>query len=272
MTEFNKIIRYLFPVFIYFGYTFIFLSLILLPEYFFYELVDELSIDYTTFLAFAGGIGFIISLIHHYFFWNLPLYPKTKYRHFIKILRCSGLLLIKSDRKSLTHSYRDYIEDSNLKGRKFKCQIISKKRRKLGEMDYWRILNIIWHRLRNEDTSFEKINNRNDSLTDLMHANGSSFVALNLGALTAFSYTFYFNYYIYPINIKNNTFFYITITLYILSFILHFKSYKFTVQNLNRFVEDALFHALAIRTKSLDKNKSKKNPLIFYIQRTDLSD
>lgn len=272
MTEFNKIIRYLFPVFIFFGYTYIFLSLILLPDYYFYELVEESSIDYTSLLALAGGIGFIISLIHHYLFWNLPQYPKTKYRHFFKILRRAGLLLMKSDEKSLTYSNRYYTENSKQEGRIFKCQIISKKRRRLGEMDYWRILNIIWHRLRNEDSSFEKVNSRNDSLTDLMHANGSSFVALNLGALTAFFYTFYFNQYISQINIKNNPFFYLTISLYIISFILHFKSYKFTVQNLNRFFEDALFHALAIKTKSLEKQKSKKNPMIFYIQRTDFSD
>jgi len=258
------------------GYTFLFISLILLPNIIFYELIGNLPIDYTFLLAFAGGIGFAISLIHHYLFWNLSFYPKTKYRNFFKILRSTRLLEMKSNEKSLIYSLK--MSQSNYKGkynRNFQNLFyINKKRRIIGEKDYWRILNIIWHRLRHEDPSFEMINSRNDSLTDLMHANGSSLVALILASLTTFTYTLYYNTYMAPINFKDNIFFCLTVVTFTFAFILHFCSYKFTVQNLNRFCEDALFHTLMIRSKmNSQKNSKKKNgPLIFHINSTDLSD
>ncbi|MBM9498636.1 hypothetical protein JWG44_00005 [Leptospira sp. 201903071] len=242
MTEFNKIIRYLFPVFIYFGYTFLFISLLLLPHYIFYETLSEINLNTTFILAFSGGIGYVISLIHHYLFWNCHIYPKTRYTKYIASLHNRNLLELTSNNKRLI--------------------------RKLDERDYWRILNIIWHRLREEDKALEKVNSRNDSLTDLMHGNGSSLVSLILSIITS---AFFIIYLLCNNEIDKVSCFFVIVSFLVfgVAFLLHRYSYHFSASNLNRFFEDALFHALSIRANSKISKESKKTngPLKFYIDR-----
>ncbi|MBM9498729.1 hypothetical protein JWG44_00475 [Leptospira sp. 201903071] len=152
MTEFNKIIRYLIPVFIYFGYSFVFISLWLLPKIYFYEILTDSKVEISLIIPFAAGIGFVISAIHHYCFWNVPFYPKTKYRNFIKNLEQSRLLkFVKQkkysavERKGLLSLIKQFFREP---------KVLEKKYRKLNEEDYWRIINILWHRLREDDLSF----------------------------------------------------------------------------------------------------------------------
>ncbi|WP_456298547.1 BA5345 family protein [Leptospira ainazelensis] len=95
------------------------------------------------------------------------------------------------------------------------------------------------------------MNSRNDSLTDLMHGNGSSLISLILAGITS---CFYIAYCYLEFNVLATEFYNkYTLVFFFLFFVLlflHSKSYKFTTENLNKFVQDALFHSLSLKKKN----------------------
>ncbi|PJZ47536.1 hypothetical protein [Leptospira saintgironsiae] len=238
MNEFNKIIRYIIPVFTFAGYSFTLISISFLPDMSFMDELSFTDINLTLFASFSVGIGFVISSVHHLLFWRLPIYPKVTYRDYFIRLRTHGLVDFKAE---------DLKELSN-------------------EEELWRVLNIIWHRLRSDDQGLEKVNSRNDSLTDLMHGNGATLVSLIFAGIFTISYLLYYLCFnIYPW-IPHCGFIAMAIALFFLALWFHCSSYQFTVTNLNRFVETTLYHSLNLYKNQVkdEKTRVKNGPTIFY--------
>ncbi|PKA16147.1 hypothetical protein CH363_08355 [Leptospira haakeii] len=220
-------------------------------------MLGSIKIDLTISIAYVGGIGFLISMLHHLCFWHLPLYPRTEYYKFVRDLIRARLIKFTK--------YPNYNGFSQWK-KVFRFIKTLGDSSALNEKSLWRIINIIWHRLRAEDPELERINGRNDSLTDLMHGNGSSLIAIILSGATSWIYLSYYQRYIERGYQFDNNFICITVTVFSILLLSHYISYRYTVLNLNRFVESNLFHALSIRANSREKWKIK-GPLIYHLYR-----
>lgn len=229
MTEFNKIVRYLIPSFLLAGYSFLFISTGLLPGVLFYERIAYSGLDLTLLVTFAGSGGFVVSVIHHTAVWRIPWYPHVSYREFMCELEDSGLL-------------------------RFKGREVSR----LTEEHFWRIVNILWHRLRTEDEGLERLNDRNNTLTDLMHGNGASVISTVLAGVVSIVYLGY-DYCTAPWNRLNVCALFCALILFLMVFGLHWYSYRLSVRNVEGFVQENLWFALSLR------KGDRKESFSFYV-------
>lgn len=225
MTEFAKLVRYAVPVIVLGAYFILFVCLVSFPSTRdLEELFGYIQKSHTAAILSIGGtflfaLGFLISAMHHLLFWYCPVYPKTSYSDWIRNMEASRRLKIEAP------PTEPHLE------------------RKL-----WHVINAIWHTLRSADPGMEKLNSRNDSLTDLMHANGSCLVSVVLAfGLASLCVGF---------TMDSACLFGV---VFLILFLIHWAAFQLSVQNMNCFVQTALFHVLSYR-----QHASGDGPYIFY--------
>ncbi len=235
MNEFRKFIRFIVPVLVFVFYSYSLLALIYgeitCPEN------RDLPILQVSAVIFPllGALGFLISSVHHLLFWYCPIYPSVRHQQFLQ---------------RLTHE-RELV-------------FIGQQPNLFDEMSNWNIINVIWHSLRTKDSTWDKINQRNDSLTDLMHSTGAIFVAYLLALVFAIVFAVARSCcYGQPPDIHEACFCIKFITLFVLIvllFILHCVSLRRTSKNMETFVQTALFHILRLQ----NIEKGGQHPYRFY--------
>ncbi|MEI1280582.1 hypothetical protein V6Z05_19785 [Leptospira venezuelensis] len=187
-----------------------------MPNENFINIIEGVNIDAALLVSFAAGFGYIISIVHHFLFHKMSFYPWPEYGTFIKELQNKHLL-------------------------KFSGNLNINNEREL-----WRVINIIWHGLRTDYPAIERINARNDSLTDLQHSNGSVLAALVISLFASIILILYIMIrYNMEFKCSNGITSIVIILLFGALLFFHFCSYKASVENVQEFVRLSLFHVLS---------------------------
>lgn len=170
MDEARRFLRYIIPglIFVLEVVLYLYLSqeVWLVPQMRKFLSTDNIGVVIGLLLA-SGGIGFLLSTIHHCLYW-------TQFYEWLRIVVDHRAMLKKVREIKLLELQ---LQDKQLQD---KSEL---ETRPLSRAGAWRVVCSIWHERRTSSKRIEGANPRVDSLTDIMHGAGTSFVGSILALL-----------------------------------------------------------------------------------------
>lgn len=172
----------------------------------------------------SGGIGFLLSQIHHVFYWAEVYFSFGLAGDHRPMLRSA---------ESANYLKYDFADENGVK---------EIKRPELSRAAAWRVVTALWHERVKLSEEIKGANPRTDSLSDLMHGSG----AMLVGAIVAFMVWVIVLFSIfekdcYPLR---DDYWLLTIILFVVVFGVHLCSYHRIVQNAQGVVDKILLGVL----------------------------
>jgi len=174
----------------------------------------------------SGGVGFILSVIYHTFYWvYLPPYCKMNKGINRELTRRFKLLSRVDHREALRVAVDNrWIEIQQRNGPRADIRCFNRS-------DAWVIVTEFWHEHLKIFPKIEGANPRTDSLTDIMHGLGAAYI----GSILSFFILFIYNVYLVkePFSLSRS----IPFLLSILMATLHNINFSRTISHFQRIVD-----------------------------------
>lgn len=194
-------------------------------------------------LLVSGCLGYVLSIIHHCFYWWrwCKSYPRADYRDLIKRAEMGGRIKL-------------YCQG---------CEGPLPEGEKLSRRGAWNVVTAIWHSRKKIDGNllFGNALARADSLSDLMHGAGSTYIASLLAAITWLI--------IFLIDTPEKKGIAKGIALAVALVVLHRQSYSMIVKHAQSYIGLIFYESITYNNQ--DHNQGPK-PLGYYVSKDELEE